>query len=203
MQPCAPQQWQSCVLNPPAGKELPGTWCGTDDGREAGGHQQGEKDQVEQTLHPVVADANESVQVVLQQEMGQGRDGGSERVTLGDICPHPHFLLTLCSPRQSSMAVSWCRLVSEELRSCWTPRRSFCGREGGQRSARQVMGCHRAPVPPTSYLSCWEEGQSKLYQALDLDLHSGKRALEDGENLRGGSMEQSQTHPGPGDNPWP
>lgn len=66
--------------------------------------------------------------------------------------------LTLCSPRQSSMAVSWCRLVSEELRSCWTPRRSFCGREvgvsavlgktGGRGEARGPGSPH--PVPRRS-----------------------------------------------------
>lgn len=71
--PCPPVK-----ADPPASKVLPGTRRGTDDGGEGGSHQQGEEHQVEQTLHPVVADTDEGVQVVLQQEMGWGRagDGG-------------------------------------------------------------------------------------------------------------------------------
>lgn len=34
--------------------------------------------------------------------------------------------LTLCSPRQSSKAVSWCRLNSVEFNNRWIPKRSLC-----------------------------------------------------------------------------
>lgn len=34
--------------------------------------------------------------------------------------------LTLCIPRQSSKAVSWCRLNSVEFNSRWIPKRSLC-----------------------------------------------------------------------------
>lgn len=137
---------------------LPGARCGADDGGEGGGHQQGEEDQVEQTLHPIVADADKGVQVVLWQERGWDRAGGVGGVTPGDAHPYPGPPLTLCSPRQSSMAVSWCRLVSEELRSCWTPSRSFCrrGRGWGVRAALGGMGSRaggtgrQLPPPRTS-----------------------------------------------------
>lgn len=38
----------------------------------------------------------------------------------------PESDLTLCSPRQSSKAVSWCTLNSVEFNSRWIPKRSLC-----------------------------------------------------------------------------
>lgn len=35
----------------------------------------------------------------------------------------------MLSPLQSSRAVSWCRLASEELSTCWMPTRSLCGED--------------------------------------------------------------------------
>lgn len=81
------------------------------------------------------------------------------------------------------------------LWQCWARR----GAEGG----------HGALAPRTPYLGSWEEWQRKLYQALDLDLHGGEGALEDGESLQGGGVGSSHraaqplgTPPTPGSMKW-
>lgn len=75
------------------------------------------------------------------------------------------------------------------LWQCWARR----GAEGG----------HGALAPRTPYLGSWEEWQRKLYQALDLDLHGGEGALEDGESLQGGQWGAVTELPSPWGHPLP
>lgn len=79
---------EGSALPPPACQVPPGTRRSTDHGGKGGGHQQGEEHQVEQPLHAIVADANESVQVVLQQWDGVGMEAWGT-LEAAWLCPGP------------------------------------------------------------------------------------------------------------------
>lgn len=88
--------------------------------------------------------------------------------------------LTLCSPRQSSKAVSWCTLNSVEFNSRWIPKRSLCiTRYKRERMIHTFFSPQSGLIvcQPATYLSSGKERHGELQQALDLDLHGGQRTL--------------------------
>lgn len=90
--------------------------------------------------------------------------------------------LTLCIPRQSSKAVSWCRLNSVEFNSRWIPKRSLCITRGTRGDGDAVPNLPQPSVlisQTAFYLSSGENWRGEPQQTLDLDLHGGQGALTD------------------------
>lgn len=121
----------------------PGVWHAADDGGEHQGGDEGEEDQVNEALHPVIAQPGQRLNVVLRGH----ENSGLSRPERGEKFGRPVPRLTMCRLRQSTSAVSWWSPTSVEFSTDWICSRLACTQEAERlqlRASKRRRACTAA-----------------------------------------------------------
>lgn len=122
---CAQTHTVTVSVSP--GEAPPGTGQRAEDSSEGQSREERVQGEVEQSLHAIIAQAFQWINVVLKENSRKPKKLIMiKKQWLGYLLSFDLCAITLFRPRQFSSATSWWKLPSVELSICWTSLRDFC-----------------------------------------------------------------------------